>query len=231
VLILKAEPWEKDEMKFIFDVTKCDKLFDVLLQNKVIQLSENHVVPSAAQLAKGKYCKWHGTFSHMTNECNYFRRQVQAALNVGPLTLGDGHHMKLDTDPFPANVNTIKFEEVKVLVHLEQADSMRGKNIIVSDEPRPRMLKPRSPEPGVWKVNQRWWTGWRRTSVFQRLGYRKRGRSPEWEDTSRHHPETARWTTREVVDTRVQGFYTKPRTDDRTAGVRAREEQMGDGTN
>jgi hypothetical protein len=37
--------------------------------------------------------------------------------------LGDGHHMKLDTDPFPANVNTINFDEVKVLVHPEQADS------------------------------------------------------------------------------------------------------------
>jgi hypothetical protein len=110
---------KRDEVKFTFDVTKCDKLFDVLLQNKVIRLSENHVVPSVAQLAKGKYCKWHETFSHTTNKCNYFHRQVQAVLNDGRLTLGDGHHMKLDTDPFPANVNTVNFEEVKVLVHPE----------------------------------------------------------------------------------------------------------------
>jgi hypothetical protein len=143
----------------MFDVTKCDKLFDVLLQNKAIQLSDNHVVPSAAQLGKGKYCKWHGTFSHTTNECNYFRRQVQSVLNDGRLTLGDGHRMKLDTDPFLANVITKNFKEVKVLVRPEQADSTRGKNVIVSDEPRPRMLKPRSPEPGVWKVNQRRWAG------------------------------------------------------------------------
>jgi hypothetical protein len=150
-------------VKFTFDVTKCDKLFDILLQNKVIWLSENNVVPSAAQLAKGKYYKWDGTFSHMTNECNYFHGQVQPALNDGRLTLGDVHRMKLDTDPFPANVNTINFEEVKVLVHPEQADSTRGKNVVVSDEPRPRMLKPRSPESGVWKVNQRRWTGLRVT--------------------------------------------------------------------
>jgi hypothetical protein len=110
---------KRDEVKFTFDVTKYDKLFDVLLQNKVIRLSENHVVPSVAQLAKGKYCKWHETFSHTTNKCNYFHRQVQAVLNDGRLTLGDGHHMKLDTDPFPANVNTVNFEEVKVLVHPE----------------------------------------------------------------------------------------------------------------
>jgi hypothetical protein len=72
---------------------------------------------------------------------------------------------------------------------------MRGKNVIVSDESRPLMLKPRSPKLGVWKVNQRQWAGprvtpmsnmliekytrHRRTSVFQRLGYRNIERSLE----------------------------------------------------
>jgi hypothetical protein len=65
---------KKDEMKFTFDVTKCDRLFDVLLQNKVIRLSEGHMVLPPRQAIKGKYCKWHGTFSHNTNDCNYFRR-------------------------------------------------------------------------------------------------------------------------------------------------------------
>jgi hypothetical protein len=75
----------------------------------------------------------------------------------------------------------------------------------------------------VWKVNQRWWIGLRvtsmsnmlvekntrrrRMSVFQRLGYYKRERSPEWEEMSRHRPETPRWMMREAVDTRVQGFF------------------------
>jgi hypothetical protein len=99
---LKTSLGKRDEVKFTFDVTKCDKLFSVLLQSKVIRFSENHVMPSAAQLEKGKYCKWPGTFSHTMNECNYFHRQVQAALNNARLTVGDGHHMKLDTDPFPA---------------------------------------------------------------------------------------------------------------------------------
>jgi hypothetical protein len=56
---------------------------------------------------------------------------VQSALNNGRLTLGDGYRMKLDTDPFPAIVNMINFEEVKVLVHPDQADSTRGKNVVV----------------------------------------------------------------------------------------------------
>jgi hypothetical protein len=56
-LFLKPSPRKRDEMKFTFDVTKCDQLFDVLLQNKVIRLSENHVTPTPAQLVKGEYCK------------------------------------------------------------------------------------------------------------------------------------------------------------------------------
>jgi hypothetical protein len=69
---LRSNPGKKEEVKYMFDVTKCDRLFDVLLQNKIIQLSEGHVILPPGQVAKGKYCKWHGTFSHTTNECNYF---------------------------------------------------------------------------------------------------------------------------------------------------------------
>jgi hypothetical protein len=53
-------------MKFTFDVTKCDKLFIVLLQNNIIRLSELYVLPSPGQAAKGKYYKWHNTLSHNT---------------------------------------------------------------------------------------------------------------------------------------------------------------------
>jgi hypothetical protein len=35
---IKPSPGKKDEMKFMFIITKCDKLFNVLLQNKVIRL-------------------------------------------------------------------------------------------------------------------------------------------------------------------------------------------------
>jgi hypothetical protein len=62
--------------------------------------------------------------------------------------------MKLDTYPFPMNVNMINFEEKRVLVHTSQADSTQRKNVIVLDEPRLRMVKPRNPEPGQWQVNK-----------------------------------------------------------------------------
>jgi hypothetical protein len=191
-MFLKPRPSKKDKMKFTFYVTKCDKLFDVLLQNRVIRLSEGHTVLPSGHPIKGKYCKWHGTFLHNTNDCNYFRRQVQSALNDGWLTLGDGNKMRLDANPFPVNVNMINFEEKKVLVRTSQDDTTCVKNVIVSDEPRLRMINPKVPEAGMWKVNQRKsskikptskmvlekYTRQRWQSVFRRLGGVKQLRSP-----------------------------------------------------
>jgi hypothetical protein len=63
--------------------------------------------------------------------------------------------MKLDTDPFPMNMNMINFEEKKILVSTSLDESTQRKNVIVSAAPWVKMVKPRSPEPGVWKTNQR----------------------------------------------------------------------------
>jgi hypothetical protein len=112
---------KKDEIKYTFDVSKHDMLFDVLVKGGLIKLTEGHVIPSADQLAKKKYCKWHDSYSHMTNKCNYFHRQVQSALNDSRLTLGYGNKMKLYADPFP--VGMVNLEEKKILVHSGQAST------------------------------------------------------------------------------------------------------------
>jgi hypothetical protein len=44
---LQPELGKKGEMKFTFDVSKCDRLFDVLLQNNVSKLKGGHVIPTA----------------------------------------------------------------------------------------------------------------------------------------------------------------------------------------
>jgi hypothetical protein len=72
-------------------------------------------------------------------------------INDGHLTLGDGSKMKLDTDPFP--VGMVELMDKKILVRMDQAEMMKGKNVDISDEPRNRMIKPRNPEIGVWKEN------------------------------------------------------------------------------
>lgn len=96
--------------------------------------------------------------------------------------------MKLDHNPFPINV--IDFENKKVLVRPDQRESTRGKNVIVAEESRPRMIKPKSPEVNVWKIND---GGKKRrplfkpttkyllnkyTSQLRRSGF-KRARSPD----------------------------------------------------
>jgi hypothetical protein len=51
--------------------------------------------------------------------------------------------MKLDVDPF--SVDMINSEEKKVLICLDQANTTKGKNVVVSDELRARMIKPHNP--------------------------------------------------------------------------------------
>jgi hypothetical protein len=71
----------QDEIRYTFDVAKCDTIFDYLLQEKQIKLPSNHVIPSPEQLKKHAYCKSHNSYSHATNDCNAFRRQVQSVIN------------------------------------------------------------------------------------------------------------------------------------------------------
>jgi hypothetical protein len=69
---LKPNGGRREEMRYTFDVSKCDRLFDLLLRGGVIRLTEGHVIPSTDILAKKTYCKWHDSYTHTTNEGNYF---------------------------------------------------------------------------------------------------------------------------------------------------------------
>jgi len=67
-------PWVKiTKDNYDFDVTKADKIFDFLLEKGQLRLSTNHVIPSAEELKRKKYCKFHNTSSHGTNECRVFK--------------------------------------------------------------------------------------------------------------------------------------------------------------
>jgi hypothetical protein len=59
--------------------------------------------------------------------------------------------MKLDVDPFLVSI--VNLGEKKILVRTDQAVTTRGKNVVMLDELRSRMMKPRSPEVSVWKEN------------------------------------------------------------------------------
>jgi hypothetical protein len=62
----------QDDIKYTFDVAKCDKIFDGLHKGGYIKIS--HTLPPLEDLKWRAYCKWHNSYSHATNDCNVFRR-------------------------------------------------------------------------------------------------------------------------------------------------------------
>jgi hypothetical protein len=113
----------QEEVKFTFNVGKCDKIFDELLKNGNIKI--DYIVPPADELRHRAYCKWHNSFSHATNDCNVFRRQIQSAINEGRLKFQE------NTEPFPMNV--IDFEGKKVLIRPGVTDKGEGKEVIIGN--------------------------------------------------------------------------------------------------
>jgi hypothetical protein len=65
---------KKEPEKFDFDITKANKIFDLLLQKGQIKLSQFHTILSAKELKRMKYCKWHNATSHDTNDCKISRQ-------------------------------------------------------------------------------------------------------------------------------------------------------------
>jgi hypothetical protein len=59
--------------------------------------------------------------------------------------------MKLNIDPFP--IDMVELMNKKVLVRTDQAEMTKGKNVVVSDELRNRMIKPHNSDIGMWKEN------------------------------------------------------------------------------
>ena len=76
---------QQDNIKFNFDVAKCDRIFDELNKLEYIKLS--HAIPLLEELKRHAYCKRHNSFSHATNDCNVFRRKIQSAVNEGRLVV------------------------------------------------------------------------------------------------------------------------------------------------
>jgi hypothetical protein len=126
---LKPAHKSRDEMKFTFDVAKCDKKFDELFKSGKIKMS--HTIPPIDQLKRRAYCKFRNSFSHATNDCNNFRRQ--SAINEGRLKF---HEMQVDENPFPNSVfvNTLELSNPKVLIRPDQAQNATGKNVIIGEQ-------------------------------------------------------------------------------------------------
>jgi hypothetical protein len=69
---------KQEEVKFIFNVGKCDKIFDELLKNGNIKI--DYTVPPADELKRCTYCKWHNSFSHATCNTQFVRKYKKEKL-------------------------------------------------------------------------------------------------------------------------------------------------------
>jgi hypothetical protein len=89
---------------------------------KVGKFKLGHTIPPLEELKSRAYCKFHNSYSHATNDCNVFRRQVQSTINEGRLTF---HAMQVDHNPFP--INTLELNNPKVRIQPDQAEKAKGK--------------------------------------------------------------------------------------------------------
>ena len=160
----------KEPQNFAFDITKADRIFDFLLEEGQIKLSPNHVIPSAEELKKIKYCKWHNATSHSTNECKVFKQQLQSAIESRRVKFDSSKTqkpMKIDQHPFPTNmldangkamVLTLETAEKNASVdpqHQVTTDDAKGTGLIREDN-----NSRRPPRSSVVITHRRHWEMW-----------------------------------------------------------------------
>jgi hypothetical protein len=53
---------QQNKIRYTFDISNCDEIFDILVLEKRIRIPANCVISSSKELRKCAYCKWHGSF-------------------------------------------------------------------------------------------------------------------------------------------------------------------------
>jgi hypothetical protein len=96
---------------------------------KAEKIKIGHTIPPLEELKRRAYCKFHNSYSHATNDCNVFRRQVQSAINEGHLIF---HDMQVDHNPFL--INTLELNNPIMLIRLDQAEKAKGRNVIIGEQ-------------------------------------------------------------------------------------------------
>jgi hypothetical protein len=164
-----------------------------LLQEGQIKLSPNHVIPSAEELKKTKYCKWHNATLHSTNECKVFRQQLQSAIESRRIKFDNSKTqkpIKIDQHPFPANMLDA-MGKTKVLTSeaAEKNTSVDPQHRITTDNAKGKGLLKESgsskkpPRPGSVITHRRQQEG------RQQEGWRRRKDRYRQQQEERHREE------------------------------------------
>ncbi|XP_043693058.1 uncharacterized protein LOC122643507 [Telopea speciosissima] len=72
-------------VKYSFNISKAELIFDQLLQDKQIKLPPGHQIPASADLKDQRYYKWHNTRTHMTINCVVLCNALQKAITNGQI--------------------------------------------------------------------------------------------------------------------------------------------------
>jgi hypothetical protein len=143
----------QNKIRCTFDISNCDEIFDILVLEKRIRILGDHVISSSKKLGKCAYWKWNDSFSHSTCDCNIFRWQLQLAIDEGWLNfryyLNIGGHTSHSQILLKGVIN---LEGKKILVRPSQAETTKGKNVIIGESrekvrPTNKKSKPTFDEP------------------------------------------------------------------------------------
>ncbi|XP_027337413.1 uncharacterized protein LOC113851132 [Abrus precatorius] len=77
---LKIKDKTRPNKSYAFDVSKADHIFDILLKDGQIILSDDHKIPTLEQRKGQKYCKFRHVYGHWTNNCVCFKDLIQDAI-------------------------------------------------------------------------------------------------------------------------------------------------------
>ena len=78
-------PKSKGNKKYSFDLDKADVIFDWLLYNKRIKIKGTHKLPPSEELYGKKFCKWHSSSTHSTNNYVVFKNILQYLVELKEL--------------------------------------------------------------------------------------------------------------------------------------------------
>jgi hypothetical protein len=72
------------KLKLLLILPSVIKIFDELVKSGNIKVTRT--LPPLDKLKRRAYYKWHNSFSHATDDCIVFRRQIQSSINEGRLS-------------------------------------------------------------------------------------------------------------------------------------------------
>ena len=72
-----------EKIKYTFDLTLCDELFDILLEKNFIKFLDHKVLIPSLDAKEQHYCKLHNSFDYSTQNYNIFHQIIQSAINSG----------------------------------------------------------------------------------------------------------------------------------------------------